>query len=155
MAAVPIRAGLIAGILLAAAWARAEEPPGPPALPPAAGAPALLPAAGAPAPVTPLVTDVPVVEDQPEARPRPVPESTGPQGALPAPQPIQPTSTGDALHAREPAPPAVNRRYLYQQWPFWAITGTLLVGMVGLTYAVTRPAPQPYYGNTVPNFNVP
>jgi hypothetical protein len=146
VAAVPIRAGLIAGILLAAAGARAEEPPGAQAPPPAAGAPAT---------GTPIVGEAPVVEDQAEARPRPVPELTGPQGAPVAPPPSQPTWTGDALRVPEPAPPAVKRRYLYQQWPFWAITGALLVGMVGLTYAVTRPAPQPYYGNTIPNFNAP
>jgi hypothetical protein len=41
-------------------------------------------------------------------------------------------------------------RPLYRSWVFWTVTGALVAGTVALTYAATRPAPVPYYGNLPP-----
>ena len=82
---------------------------------------------------------------------RPVAEQgeTVGQGALPADL----LTRSPLTRAPATATPSIP---LYRRWAFWAVAGALVVGAAGLTYAVTRPAPTPYYGNVQPGLiNLP
>jgi hypothetical protein len=128
----PVALALVAVLLYAGVSARAQAPApavvGTPPPPAVAGTPP-----AAPAPVPPAVVESPPTEIRPA--PLAPPKAAAPVLVAPAPAPAK-------------------RRYLYQRWPFWAVTGGLLVGMLVLTYAVTRPPPEPYHG-TLPDFDVP
>jgi hypothetical protein len=41
---------------------------------------------------------------------------------------------------------------LYRRWFFWAIAGGFLAATIVVTYAATRPGPQPYTGNAPPYY---
>jgi hypothetical protein len=84
----------------------------------------------------------------------PSPAAASPAAPAPLPAAIAPpVATAPAVvsqRADEPPHPKPHRRYLYESWLFWSVAGALVAGSVLVTYAVTRPGPTPYYGNTTP-----
>ena len=58
----------------------------------------------------------------------------------------RPALVASPRKAHEPAKP------LHKQWAFWAIAGGLFVGAVTAVVIATRPAPDPYRGNTRPYY---
>jgi len=113
---------------LAAWWPPALPPPVPPeAVVPAAPVAPLAPIAPAqPAAAVPMIARPPL-----DVRVRPLPAVTAP--------------AADATPAKVRSP-------LYKDWRFWAVAGSLFVGSVATTYAVTRPGPPAYTGNAPPYY---
>ena len=56
----------------------------------------------------------------------------------------RPALVASPRKAHEPPKP------LHKQWAFWAIAGGLFVGTVTAVVIATRPAPEPYRGNSPP-----
>ena len=80
-----------------------------------------------------------------------------------SPAPAPPPAPRTAIIAKAPldvrarpalvaAPQPTPRQPLRKQWPFWALAGGAVVGMVIATYVATRPQPQAYRGNAPPYY---
>jgi hypothetical protein len=123
----------------------------------AAWRPPVLPPPAAPEPEVPVesksaVPGAPVTHVAPMAPPTP----SAPAPAVPmiarAPLDVRMLPVPAVTARATDAAPRKARRMLYKDWRFWAVAGSLLVGSVVMTYAVTRPEPQPYTGNAPPYY---
>jgi hypothetical protein len=106
----------------------------------------------------------PDTERQPDRPPTAVPPSpTAPVARPPAPSippvlapplivrgPIEVVPRGAPVLVASPHPAGAAKKPLYKRWLFWVIAGGFLASAIGVTYAATRPKPQPYTGNAPP-----
>lgn len=121
---------VIAAALLA--WGPVRPAPEP-ATPDDVGDAVFAPTEGAPA----------APETPPKVSPAPAPPVT----PIVAKAPLDVRARPALVAAPQPA-----RQPLRKQWPFWALAGGAVVGMIVATYVATRPEPQAYRGNAPPYY---
>ena len=110
----------------------------------------------------PDVTTAPAAGEGEPIPPPPVPPSgAAPPAAAPAgtavPRPSIVAKAPLDVRARPaigawPRPASQPSKPLQRQWAFWVIAGGLFASTIVITYAVTRPKPDPYTGNGPPYF---
>jgi hypothetical protein len=87
---------------------------------------------------------------------QPLAPAAGPSASASVPAAVDPESPGQpppataVQSAPRLDPGGTPHRPLHRRWGFWAVAGALVLGAVAITYAASRPGPEPYYGNLSP-----
>jgi hypothetical protein len=107
--------------------------------PPGAAAPT------APPPVEPIPPPAAATAAPAAAPTASIPAAVDPEIPGQAPSPAPAVRAAPRLDAS-----GKPRQPLYRRWAFWTIAGALVISAAAITYAASRPAPSPYYGNLSP-----